>query len=238
MLTISHVEHVTFNPYVTRTKNVQTAVTSTNKIPRYIVEVTIASLITAVDGVNAASAKVDLATHRCYIQRLKEDEDDPKYEKVNVSDVGCRPYVIDEEGDCWVEQELPLQVYYNYKAVMDAKGNQTPILLCLENDETDDTHFFYGPNCTADMFEHLESLAVDIDGNDGNVIVIFHNLKGYDGMFILQHCYATHQDVTDQITVGSKVLSQIRQTDFQRLSMLPTVSTGQLPNHLWADRTM
>jgi len=35
------------------------------------------------------------------------------------------------------------------------------------------------------MFEHLESLAVDEDGDDRNIIVIFDNLKGYDGMFIL-----------------------------------------------------
>ena len=38
-------------------------------------------------------------------------------------------------------------------------------------------------------------------------MVIFHNLKGYDGMFVLQHCYATHREVTDQVTMGTKVLS-------------------------------
>ena len=32
------------------------------------------------------------------------------------------------------------------------------------------------------MFDLLESIAVDMDGADRGVIVIFHNLKGYDGM--------------------------------------------------------
>ena len=38
-------------------------------------------------------------------------------------------------------------------------------------------------------------------------MAIFHNLKGYDGMFVLQHCYATHRPVEDQITVSTKILS-------------------------------
>lgn len=76
---------------------------------------------------------------------------------------------------------------------------------CLEDDESDGTYFFYSPDCTADMFEHLESIAVDMDGADREVIVIFHNLKVYDGLFILQHCYAKHREVRDQITMGTKV---------------------------------
>ena len=39
------------------------------------------------------------------------------------------------------------------------------------------------------------------------VIVLFHNLKGYDGMFILQHLYLKNRDVDNQITVGVKLLS-------------------------------
>ena len=45
---------------------------------------------------------------------------------------------------------------------------------------------------TTPFFDWLEELALDQDRDDQNVIVLFHNLKGYDGMFILQHCYATH----------------------------------------------
>ena len=153
--------------------------------------------------------KVELATHRCYIQRLPENENDPKLKRVKMQNVVCRPYIPDEkeEGYAWVERKPPLQVYCDYVASTDAERNQTPVLLCLEDDESDDTHFFYGPDCTADMFDHLESIAVDMDGADRDVIVIFHNLKGYDGMFILQHWYATHREVTDQITVGTKILS-------------------------------
>jgi len=149
--------------------------------------------------------------HQCYIQRIPEVEDDPKMKHVPRNEVGTRPYTEPDPGDpdtrVMEDREPPLQVYCDYEAFTDDEGNQTPILLCLEDDESDFTAFFYGPDCTADMFQHLESLAVDVDGDDRNVIVILHNLKGYDGIFILQHCYDTHREVTDQVTVGTKLLS-------------------------------
>ena len=154
---------------------------------------------------------VHLASHQCYIQRLKDDVDDPKMKRVSRDDVGTRPFEEPEADDpdtrVFVEREPPLQVYCDYEAITDAEGNQTPILLCAETDEDDETKSFYGPDCTAPFFDWLEELAVDQDGDDRDVIVIFHNLKGYDGMFILQHCYATHREVKDQITVGTKILS-------------------------------
>ena len=48
---------------------------------------------------------------------------------------------------------------------------------------------------------------VDHDGDDRDVIALFHNLKGYDGMLLLQHCYKVHCEVKDQTTVGTKILS-------------------------------
>ena len=48
---------------------------------------------------------------------------------------------------------------------------------------------------------------MDEDGDDRNIIILFHNLKGYDAMFLLQHAYTTHRNVTQLVTVGVKVLS-------------------------------
>ena len=103
-----------------------------------------------------------------------------------------------------MECDPPLQVYCDYAALTDAEGNQTPIPLCAETDEQDDTLSFYGKDCTSPFFDWLEGLAVDQDGDDRNFIALFHNLKGYDGMFLLQYCYAHHREVTNQITVGTK----------------------------------
>ena len=45
------------------------------------------------------------------------------------------------------------------------------------------------------------------EDQDPEILVVFHNLKGFDGMFILHELYQQQQEVTDQLTVGAKVLS-------------------------------
>ena len=39
------------------------------------------------------------------------------------------------------------------------------------------------------------------------ILVVFHNLKGFDGMFILHELYQQQREMADQLTVGAKVLS-------------------------------
>ena len=152
--------------------------------------------------------QVDQTKHQCFIQPVDPGDDKPKLKKVNANEVGSRHTVrTDEDGSCWVEELPPLFVYADYEAVTDDDGVQTPILVCCEDEEEDETHSFYGPTCTDDLFDHLDALSVDEYGDERRVIVIFHNFKGYDGMFVLQHLYATHREVEDQICVGTKVLS-------------------------------
>lgn len=58
----------------------------------------------------------------------------------------------------------------------------------------------YGP-----IVLKLNVFTTDQDGKDREVIVLFLNLKGYDGMFLLQYCYDNQLEVKDQITVGTKI---------------------------------
>ena len=154
---------------------------------------------------------VDVYNHLCFIQPLAEDEDDPLTKKVPLDTVGRRTITGSEEPDqngcVEVAREPPLLVYADYEAITDAEGFQSPILLGYETVDSDTTHLLYGPNCTQDFINRLEDLAVDSEGDDRNVIILFHNLKGYDGMFLLQFMYNNHREVTRLITVGAKVFS-------------------------------
>ena len=47
---------------------------------------------------------------------------------------------------------------------------------------------------------------MDSDGDERSVLVLFHNLKRYDGMFILQHLYRKNRDVDNQVTISVKLL--------------------------------
>ena len=152
--------------------------------------------------------RVELARHKCYIQLEKANCDAPRTKTIPLNSVGARGSVSmnAEEGTAQVERDPPLLIYADYEAVTGEGGLQTPIMVCAETEEEDQTHTFYGPSCTDDFFAYLDEMCVDSDGDDREVIVLFHNLKGYDGMFILQHIYRTHRHVSNQVTVGVKLL--------------------------------
>lgn len=104
-----------------------------------------------------------------------------------------------------VAKSPPLFVYADYESTSDDNGVQNPILLGYETSESDECHLLYGEQCTETFFDALEDLAVDEDGDDRSVIIFFHNLKGFDGMFLLKYCYTTHRDVTNAVFVGAKI---------------------------------
>ena len=147
--------------------------------------------------------------HKCYIQPVKEDEDEPKLLCVKPSEVGERNIlrVDPDTGGCYVEANTPLFVYADYEATTDDQGVQTPIMLCCESAEEEETTVFYGGDCTERFFDYLDELTVDDYGDSRRVIVIFHNFKGYDGMFIIKYLYDNHRHVESQITIGAKILS-------------------------------
>ena len=89
----------------------------------------------------------------------------------------------------------------------DATGLQTPILVCCESEEEDETRVFYGTDCTEQFFDYLDEQTIDQYGQDRQIIVIFHNFKGYDGTFVLKYLYEQHRFVHNQIIIGTKVLS-------------------------------
>lgn len=153
--------------------------------------------------------RVEVATHRCFIQPEGEDCDVPRLKTVPVNSVGTRAVVSmnAEAGTAQVERQPPLLVYADYEAYTTDTGEQKPIMVCCESAEEVHTHTFDGDNCTSEFFDHLNELSVDEDGDDRSIIILFHNFKGYDGMFILQHLYRTQREVTDQIVQGAKVLS-------------------------------
>ena len=148
-------------------------------------------------------------THQCYIQPLKDDEDDHKLLCVPESEVGSRGVVgvNPETGGCYVEENQPLFVYADYEATTDPQRVQTPIMLCFESAEEDDTNTLYGDDCTARFFDYLDDVAIDEYGDRRKVITIFHNFKGYHGTFVVKYLYDNHRPVEQQITIGTKVLS-------------------------------
>ena len=79
--------------------------------------------------------------------------------------------------------------------------------MCCESEGGHEAPPFYFTSGTEDFFDYLDGLTVDEYNDERRVIVIFHNFKGYDAMFVLQYLYANCHKVSAQICIGTKVLS-------------------------------
>ena len=143
---------------------------------------------------------VRINSHQCYIQPIDHAEDEPKKKKKKTKKTK-------DSEEPPKPKPPPLFVYADYEAVTDSEGVQTPIIICAETEDCDETEVFYGEDCTEDFFELLDNLTITDDGDERKVIVLFRNFQGYDSMFIQQYLHRFHREVTDQITVGVKVLS-------------------------------
>ena len=124
----------------------------------------------------------DLTSHQCFIQ--PEEEED-----------GLEPSLF---------------VYADIEAMTMPNRQFQPNLLCYETSEGEQDAL-WGEECCLKFIKKLEKLAWIPAGKkklkERPVIVLFHNLKGFDGVFILKTLYQHHWSVTNQFSMGAKVLS-------------------------------
>ena len=130
--------------------------------------------------------------HRCYIQPVVEEETEQ----------------TEEGGGCMVAPPPPLFVYADIEAFQNEENVFIPNLLCYSSSEEEDIHSLDGEDCVLRFLQDLDDLAEESDSEQQrNIIVVFHNLKGFDGMFLIHELYDQQRPVENQITVGAKVLS-------------------------------
>ena len=139
---------------------------------------------------------VNINDHRCFIQPVKEKEEEEETEQT------------EEGGGCMVAPPPPLFVYADYEAMQDHEGVFVPNLLCYTSSEEEEIHVLHGEDCSLQFLQKMDTLAdVAETDNERDIIIVFHNLKAFDSMFILNELYQQQREVTEQLTVGAKVLS-------------------------------
>ena len=130
--------------------------------------------------------------HRCYIQPVVEEQPEP----------------AEEGGGCMVAPPSPLFVYADIEALQNHESVFQANLLCYSTSEEDTIHVLEGNHCISNFVHELDDLAeVPESDKRREIIVVFHNLKGFDSMFIIHQLYEEQRQVTNQLTVGAKVLS-------------------------------
>ena len=144
---------------------------------------------------------VPIATHRCFIQ--------PPFEPPP-------PQQRNAQGETTSETVPPPKlIYADIECLLTEDRGFVPNLLCYRGEWERDITVISPQNCldgenVVDRFLcHLEDFAHPADENieEQPLIIIFHNLKGFDGIFILNSLYKAMRTVEDQLTIGAKVLS-------------------------------
>lgn len=136
---------------------------------------------------------VDMQSHKCFIQPHVEKEIQPE---------------MDEEGNEKQPLPPPLFVWADIEAMQLHDREFEPNLLCYSTNENENIVTHKGKDCVCSFLHDLDA-AVEIqdDNRDRTAIVIFHNLKGFDGLFLLNELYKQKRTVENQLTMGSKVLA-------------------------------
>ena len=114
--------------------------------------------------------------HNCYIQPVVEEgrgTEEP----------------TDAEGGGRMEAPPPMFVYADFEVMQNVKGILAANLLC-HSSAKETIHVLEGEDCALQFLHDLDDL-VDVPDSDEEreIIVVFHNLKGFDGMFLLHELY-------------------------------------------------
>ena len=128
----------------------------------------------------------DLREHQCFIQPVEEEEARPR----------------------------PLFVYADIEAMILPNGMFEPNLLCYQTSVAGSTiQTLKGPTCCREFIYELGKLSLVPVGEkkkkmrERPVTVLFHNLKGFDGVFLLNELYRDSRKVINQACTGAKVLT-------------------------------
>ena len=147
---------------------------------------------------NVCKEYVYINNHRCYIQPVVQEKEVEETEEPT-----------EEGGGSMVAPPPPLFVYADIEAYQNEENVFIANLLCYSSSEEEDIHVLDGDNCTLQFLHELDDLAEVPDNieQQREVIVVFHNLKAFDGIFIINELYQQQRQVINQLTVGAKVLS-------------------------------
>ena len=137
---------------------------------------------------------VPIATHRCTIQ--KPFEPPP-------------PQQRNGAGESTSETVPPPKlIYADIECLLTDDRGFTPNLLCYRGEWQSDITVLR-EDCVDWFIAHLDDYAHPPNENieEQPLVILFHNLKGFDGIFLLNALYKAGRRVTDQLTIGAKVLS-------------------------------
>ena len=103
-------------------------------------------------------------------------------------------------------------VFADIECSIDDERKFTPNLICFERETSDEKYHCSGKSCLRDFHQQLADLLKDIEEetnlqwNQVQVQIYFHNFRGFDGMFIIKQLFDMNLKVTKVLMIGQKIL--------------------------------
>lgn len=131
---------------------------------------------------------VNIYGYKCYIQRVEkelseEDAEDDEDKKKKLSTL-----IVIGDIECLIEQDV------EGRHVLAADL----ILYATEEDPENVSHAFSGDTCI-EQFVHALNELTEVEDKQRDLLVIFHNLKGFDGNYIIEELYRQGIKVENQL---------------------------------------
>ena len=144
---------------------------------------------------------VNVYEHKCFIQPASQKE---------------RNYANPDEdsGDDEDDGKMlpPMFVYADIECLVEPLENGKKQFIAdhirystSENKPDDDSDFFSGERCISQFIGEMFGLT-EVGNREREVFVIFHNLKGFDGNFVLEELYQRGVPTQNLLTIGAKTL--------------------------------
>ena len=103
-------------------------------------------------------------------------------------------------------------VFADIECSIDDERTFTPNLICYKRETSNEKHECWGKSCMQEFQKKLMGVLSAVERENGvkwnqaQVQVYFHNLRGFDGMFIIKQLYDMNLKVSKVLMTGQKIL--------------------------------
>ena len=115
-----------------------------------------------------------------------------------------------KQGEDLTSQQVTskVMIFTDVECLLDSTNTFVPILICYARDDDDTIYHHWGTNCIQTLIETMIDWSNQDkkEENTKELHIFFHNLKGFDGCFMIDALYKMNLKVTEIMATGTKVL--------------------------------
>ena len=118
--------------------------------------------------------------------------------------------ILQQKQEDFESQQDPGQVmvFADVECLLDSSNTFVPILICYARDDDDIIFHHWGTNCIQTFLPAMMDWSNQDNKEEDTkgLHIFFHNLKGFDGSFMIDALYKMNLKVTDIMATGTKAL--------------------------------